>query len=517
MIETLSGPVGSTPSVTPAVAGGSRLVPLFNQAGAQDTLQVTANDNAWVDATNQNKGGISRTVAPAKFAASALRVIFGNWYHQVSFGEQYPDITNESTPSTPEGMYLSGNMCSFEHGGANRGLFTVGALDGTTRPFFDRTPRLSAAITRAIAAGDSVAIRHSVQDFRADQFVVFPLTRQSARFHNPGAGFSTDYQVIVNDTNQSITGTGTVTGTGNSCSCPIVLGVPTNVNQRSIITIGSSISVGDNWTALQGYASNAYEGAGSAFDFAAVAAGIPYINMGSSGDAVLDYFSVPSRQLSVFPQRFSFRRQVIEIVRPTDMFWSFGVNEINRVSSGFNVEQAVAVFREMALRVALIAYSVGARLWAFQEPLQTTWTGGGTAWDVNLSETAFMAGQTPALDGIAAGYNYQGLTGLSAFRKRVFDEIALEFARLASIGHAGAYICDPWVGNGRVQKVRGDGRLAYIQQNNAALSTVEQPTRNGDGTHPFMAATWNTSQLIASVIGTPLQTSGFPASGALVV
>jgi hypothetical protein len=361
---------------------------------------------------NSAGGSETGTIHRAKFTPyssfSRLALAICNVGTQISFGEciaggasgNYNDIRKAANVIE----------AAAEKNGANGGSFT---FRGVIDPSMTDAWVLSSPLTVSLVTSDTFWVRFGIKKFDATINSQTVISRQVNRYGTANSQRNT----ITTSVNAWVTGTGTVPP-GNDCHCGVLYGETSDATLNAALIEGDSLGYGfpGGWwvTSVQGSnpLSNTVDGAASDIEFglyrvAGPTTGVVYKNNSEPGSALWQWVPQTSFTLSgnptLDPSRHVNRWRESETIGFTDNLISLWTNEFANYTSGWNETSWMAGIEEMARYIIKRNQNLFRRTWFIVDPIQTTWTGGGTYMDTALTEQAFLDAQTPNQNTVPAG------------------------------------------------------------------------------------------------------------------
>lgn len=463
------------------------------------------NTPRWIPAYpfQQNVGSLNNQDAAAPWTgswtrwtfpvyASSSRLAMGTWntVPNINVGETFAGSaapTNIRLNNSIEAALqrASTNLGRFQWQGANNKCVSDGSF------------RLSEPLAIAVTKDETLAVRYGCDKFDTSVNSQRPNHRTTDRHANLARNVTTDVSAYVG-------GTSTDTGTGNGMGDPVFLEV-TDGTLRAVLIQGSSIGFGGNgWIAANQQnglpLSASVQGATSGAELTAYQngtatgqTGMVFSNQSESASNLFQRYKTVGYSASQYrPGRFRQRDAEEQQIGYTDTIISFWVNECSATMSGFNINTALDAFESAARQIIKKNIALDRRTWFFIEGNQTTWTGGGTPWDLGLSDTAYQDGQTPASNGV---------TNITSYRNQMLARLDAVCKQLGS-----AWIFD----TGKVtQTLNSRGELVWKKGPSGV-----QPTSSNDGTHPNQANCYAIRDAAVPFFGGRNATT-FPAFGLL--
>lgn len=386
-----------------------------------------------------------------------------------------------------------------------RSTTNLGAFNwtnGGNDPISDGSFQLSEPLAVSVTKDETLNVRYGIHKFDTTLNSQRPAHRTSLRFGN-----NTGTRNVTDNMSAFLTGTSVPTYGALDTMGDILYVRVTSTTLRAVRVEGSSIGYGGNgWAAASSNiqnglpASSAVDGAASAAELTArqdglLAAntGMVWHNVAESGSNLFQQYAQGWVANDAYrPGRFRARQSEKLAIGYTDVIYSCFVNETASLMSGFNLTNALNAWEESVRNLIRLNQSLNCRTWIFLEGPQTTWTGGGTAWDLALSDAAYRDGQTPSNNAV---------TSITAYRAALVDRIHTICNELGS-----AWIFDTAKVT-HALNVRGE--LVW----NKGRTNVAATTGN-DGTHPAHDHTFAIRDAAIPFFGGRNATS-FPAFGLL--
>ena len=370
--------------------------------------QVMYNDSI---INNTSAGTETGTIHRAKFTPyasfSRLALAMCNVGTRTSIGEvlaggasgNYDDIRKAANKF----------QASAEKNGANAGAFT---WRGITAPCMTDAWVLSAPLAVSLVTSDTFWVRTGIHKFDTTVNSQTVPSRGLNRYGSANAQRNT----ITTSVDTWVTGT--LTTSSNDCHSGIIYGEVADATLNAALIEGDSLGYGfaGGWwvTSVQGTnpLSNTVDGATSDIEFALYRVGdssngVVYKNNCEPNSALWQWVPQSSFTLSgnpvLDPGRHTARWRESETIGFTDNFISLWTNEFANFNSSWNETPWMAGMEEMVRYIIKRNQNLLRRTWFVVDPIQTTWTGGGTYCDTTLSDSAFLDAQTPNQNTVPAG------------------------------------------------------------------------------------------------------------------
>jgi hypothetical protein len=344
--------------------------------GTATTTNGEGDQYRHVCAVSDVAGSVFRAYFPATFGSAT--------YGEAPFDNDYQTVTNRTHKI----------WAAVEMNGVNKGSFkfgnTLSVFTNATSPFycFSNVTTMSATL----GVGDTLALRTSfLQSGAATRLIQTSFTDQYL------AGTGGGHQIGFGGGPET-TGAGTGGGLGNDAGryIPLVFMQTATTGWRRVLMYGNSrvaegsynvydVVDGLNYPFAQGRS----KGPSRAFQQKSIRG----LNMANAGDTGRWLLQNP-QELDAGAQ-FMGRKALAEVGSWTDAFYGEQINSIANsvygnipanVIYGLQEEVNNFIYRMIGLGVKYIHLETCCN--------STTWTGGGTAWDITLSQAAFAAAQT---------------------------------------------------------------------------------------------------------------------------
>jgi len=494
--------VGQTVSVSvPSITSGTkRLIPAFNQTLVEGSvLNHTA---------ASNYGAKHSLQATATAAYSSVVLAHSITGLKVNAGEVNPNNVDYASP-----LEIPNVTSYLVVGASNQGAFT-NLRGGTDQPL-DSGLQFYTRKAYSGSSGDTIKILTGL--IRASGSTKNGECNP-CRLGNQFANCSSDVVAVVGDMTTFLTGTSIVAGANGSY--PGFVFLETTSETNAWIIEGNSLDYGGTgwWvTAVQDATrlSRDYDGACSTMQWALTRPGdsanaIPWFGMAESGATIFhQYRQTVLNNLGgggtnyYDPQRFQLRAGIRKSIQASNRSYGLGINERAAASSGFVLVDYINALEQCVRQVIAEDRLYGRRTWLRLDPLQTTWTGGGTAWDLTLSESAFRDAQTPTYNTLIAGGADAILDAERAMLNRVCAEL-------------GAW----WIDCTRLwqtKNTRGESVWNKVSDGVGGwlAPTGTTASATNDGTHPAHKNCVVGGATISALLPSKTQTTGFRAFGCL--
>ena len=488
------------PVVQSIAAGTKRLIPAFNQ-----TLVEGSVINHTAAANYGAKHSLQSTAAAAYSAVVLAHSITGL---KVNMGEAGPNGVDYASP-----LEIPNVTSYLVVGVSNQGAFT-NLRGGTDQPL-DAGLQFSTRKAYSGSAGDTIKILTGL--IRASGSTKNGECNP-CRLGNQFANCSSDVVALSADMTTFLTGTSIVAGA--SGSYPGFVFLETTSETNAWIIEGNSLDYGGTgwWSiAVQDATrlSRDYDGACSTMQWALTRPGassnaIPWFGMAESGATIFhQYRQTVLNNLGgggtnyYDPQRFQLRAGIRKSIQASNRSYGLGINERAAASSGFVLADYIAALEQCVRQVIQEDQLYGRRTWFRLDPLQTSWTGGGTVGDLTLSESAFRDAQTPTYNTLIAG----GADAILDAERAMLDRVCRQ---------EGAW----WIDCARLWQTKNTRGETVWNKTPDGVGGWLAPTgttasATNDWTHAAHKNCVNAGATISALLPNKTQTSGFRAFGCL--